>query len=142
MRRLVTLAVIVVCGALVQSADDKPVVRTATELEWTDNTAIKGAQQAVLWGDPSKESYGALKKVPAGAVLPPHTHSSLTRFVVLGGTLSFSLGSAPARVLGPQAYGSIPGGVRHSATCQAGADCVYFETSPAAYDFRPAVPAK
>jgi hypothetical protein len=36
----------------------------------------------------------------------------------------------------------IPAGVKHSATCRAGANCVYFETSPGAYDFKAAADAR
>ena len=110
---------------------------SASELKWVDNPAIKGAQQAVLWGDPTKGAYGALKKVPAGTVLPMHTHTNLTRVVMVAGTISFTFEGSPAKDLGPQSYTAIPGGVPHGATCKAGADCVYFETSIGAYDMKP-----
>ena len=117
---------------------DHPIVWSASDLKWTDNPAIKGARQAVLWGDPAKEAYGALKSVPAGTALAAHTHSTLTRFVVISGTLEFGIDGGQPRSLGPQAYGSIPAGVKHSARCQSGSPCVYFETAPAAYDLKPA----
>ena len=111
---------------------------SASELKWVDNPAIKGAQQAVLWGDPAKGAYGALKKVPGGTVLPMHSHTNLTRVVMVAGTISFNFEGSPAKDMGPQSYTSIPGGAPHTATCKAGADCVYFETSIGAYDMTPA----
>jgi hypothetical protein len=60
-----------------KAAAPKGTMWSASELKWVDNPAIKGAQQAVLWGDPTKGAYGALKKVPAGTVLPMHTHTNL-----------------------------------------------------------------
>jgi len=108
----------------------------ASDLKWIDNPSIKGAQQAVLWGDPAKGAYGALKKVSAGTVLPMHTHTNTTRFVVVAGTISFNFAGSPAKEMGPQSYGSIPGHIPHTATCRAGADCVYVETSTGAYDMK------
>ena len=135
---IVAISVLVAAQTTADSAASKATLWSAGELKWVDNPAIKGARQAVLWGDPAKEAYGAMKSVPAGTVLPPHSHTSLTRFVVVSGTLSFTLEDGAPRTLGPQAYGSVPGGVKHSATCQMAGDCVYFETAPAAYDFVPA----
>ena len=123
-----------------KKAPAKGTAWSASELKWVDNPAIKGAQQAVLWGDPTKGAYGALKKVPGGTVLPMHSHTNLTRVVMVAGTISFTFEGRPAKDLGPQSYTSIPGGVPHTATCKAGADCVYFETSIGAYDMKPATP--
>ena len=105
-------------------------------MNWLDNPAVKGAQQAILWGDPAKGGYGALKRIPAGTVLATHFHTNDTRVVDVAGTIAFTLEGGPAKDLGPQSYASVPGGVRHAATCKAGADCVYFETSTGAYDIK------
>jgi len=125
------------CAAFLQSAPvDKPVVWSAADIRWTDNPAMKGAQQAILWGDPTKGAYGALKRIPAGTVVAMHAHTNETRVVSVAGTMSFSLEGGPATDLGPQSYASIPGGVKHSATCKVASDCVYFETSTGAYDIK------
>ena len=71
---------------------------SASELKWVDNPAIKGAQQAVLWGDPTKGAYGALKKVPGGTVLPMHSHTNLTRVVMVAGTILWNLASAAGTI--------------------------------------------
>jgi quercetin dioxygenase-like cupin family protein len=110
---------------------------SASELKWVDNPALKGAQQAVLWGDPATAGYGALKRIPAGTNLPMHWHTNATRVVALAGTIKFTLEGAPPKDLGPQSYASIPGGVKHAAICNPGPDCVYFETSSGAYDLKP-----
>jgi len=137
MRKVCVAAIALTCATAFQSTTaDKPDVRAAADMKWTDNPSIKGARQAVLWGDPTRESYGALKRVPAGTVLASHWHTNLTRFVVLAGSLDFAVKGTTPRTLGPQAYGSIPRGIEHSATCQPGADCVYFETSTGPYDVK------
>jgi quercetin dioxygenase-like cupin family protein len=120
------------------SENRNTVVWSSEELQWIVNPALAGSRQVALWGDATKESYGALKTIKAGTVVGPHTHSSLSRFVVLSGTLRFNVSAQAARNLGPQSYGSIPAGVVHSAICQE-SDCVYFEMAEGPYDFRPAV---
>ena len=114
----------------------KPVVWPAGDLKWVDNPAMKGAQQAILWGDPVKGAFGALKRITAGTVLPPHTHTNTMREVIVAGTIALAVDGQPAKDLGPQSYTMVPGGVAHTATCKAGADCVYFETSTGAYDLK------
>jgi hypothetical protein len=134
MRTAFLCAAVLVCAAFVQS--DKPVVRPAGDLKWIDNPAVKGAQQAVLWGDPAKGAYGALKRIPGGTTLALHSHTNETRALLMSGTLSFNFeGSAPKDLM-PQSYISVPAGMRHAASCKPGADCVYFETSTGAYDVK------
>jgi quercetin dioxygenase-like cupin family protein len=130
-------ALVVVCaGFIPTAAQDKPIVWPAADLKWVDNPAVKGAQQAILWGDPARGAYGALKRIPAGTSLPMHLHSNETRALLFSGTLSFSFEGTPAKDLGPQSYVSVPAGMRHAATCKPGTDCVYFETSTGAYDVK------
>lgn len=145
MRRLVAAGVSVVAvlglamlagGQTTGPASGRAVVLAASDLKWVDNPALKGARQAVLWGDPGKGAYGALKRIPAGAVLAPHSHTNETQALLVSGTLNFTIDGGPARDLGPESFVSIPGSVRHAASCKPGADCVYFETSAGAYDLK------
>jgi hypothetical protein len=137
MRALLLGTAVVVCAAFIQPARaDKPIVWPATELKWVDNPALKGAQQALLWGDPSTGAYGALKRIPAGTSLGMHSHTNETRALLMSGTLTFSFEGSTGKDLGPQSYISVPGGMRHAASCIPGADCVYFETSTGAYDVK------
>jgi len=126
-----------VAGQRTNAPATNAVVWSADELPWTANPTVAGARQVALWGDSTKEPYGALKAIKAGTVVAAHTHSSQSRFVVLSGTLRFVMGAQAPRMLGPQSYGSIPAGAVHSATCQI-SECVYFEMSDGPYDFTPA----
>jgi quercetin dioxygenase-like cupin family protein len=138
MKRVFAFALIVglsfAAGAL---AAEKGVVSAASDLKWVDNPAMKGAQQAILWGDPKTGAYGAIKKVPGGTVLGPHTHTNDQKAVVVAGTIEFNFEGQPKKELGAGSYVSIPGGEIHDVTCKAGADCVYFEQSVGAADFKP-----
>jgi quercetin dioxygenase-like cupin family protein len=138
MKRFVSLALIAgsafAAGAV---AAEKGVVSSASELKWTDNPAMKGAQQSLLWGDPAKGAYGTFKKIPGGTVLGLHTHAHDQRAIMIAGTIEFAFQGEAKKDLGPGSYVSIPGGAVHDATCKAGADCVYYEESVGAADFMP-----
>lgn len=138
MKRAVAFALMVgfafAAGAL---AAEKGVVSAASELKWVDSPAMKGAQQALLWGDPAKGAYGTLKKIPGGTALGMHTHASDQKAILISGTLEFNFDGEAKKELGAGSYVSIPAGAAHDATCKAGADCVYFEESVGAADFKP-----
>ena len=72
--RRVVLGVVVVLAVGVSqvlhysvAAQSQTVVWPADAIKWADNPGVPGAKVAVLWGDPAKGPYGALKQVPGGA---------------------------------------------------------------------------
>lgn len=76
------------------------------------------AKVAVLAGDPkSKGEFTIRVMAPAGAKLPPHTHSSDEYVTVLTGTAGIALGSKwdPRKftLLGPGGFWVIPAGAPH-----------------------------
>src|SRR5437588_451795 len=133
--RFLPVALIVVVGAMAAlvSAQPKAVLWPAPAITWTDNPAIKGARTAVLWGDPTKGAYGALKQIPAGATLAAHTHKNDSRVVMVKGTVTLDI-EGKKTALPAGSYTLIPGGVPHAATCGAGAACEYFEEMSGAFD--------
>lgn len=133
---LSAVAVLAATGVL---AAEKAVVSPASEMKWMENPGVPGAKMAVLWGDPKTGGYGAVKKVPAGAVLGLHTHAHDQKAVTLSGTMEFNFEGEPKKDLSSGSYVFIPGGAPHEATCKAGAECVYFEESAFAADFKPAM---
>jgi quercetin dioxygenase-like cupin family protein len=138
MNRCVAFAAVVLglLGSGARAAD-KAVVWSASDLKWVDNPAMKGAAQAVLWGDPAKGAYGMMRKVPGGTKLGLHTHAHDQRAVMISGSIEFNMEGEPKKAVGAGSYLFIPGGAVHDATCKAGADCVYFEESSGAADFKP-----
>jgi quercetin dioxygenase-like cupin family protein len=120
------------------ASDAKPLIVPAVSAKWVDNPAIKGAQIAVLTGDPKAGAYSALKKLPAGASMGKHTHTAAQTVVVVSGTITLQVdGMGPAQDMTAGSFLAIPGGMVHSADCKAGADCVYFEEQPGASDYKP-----
>jgi quercetin dioxygenase-like cupin family protein len=132
LERVLLVAVVVLMGGIT-SAQSKAVLWPSAAIKWADSPAAPGAKTAVLWGDPTKGAYGALKQVPAGTVLAAHTHSNASHVVVVKGTVTLDI-EGKKTALGSGSYTMIPGKVPHSAVCGAGAACEYFEHMTAAFD--------
>ena len=65
------------------------------ELEWKDGppSLLKGAEIAVLEGDPAKEGPFVFRvKVPDGYQIPPHTHPKVESVTVITGTSNIGMG--------------------------------------------------
>jgi hypothetical protein len=98
-----------------------PVSVNPDELKWGDAppTLPKGAQVAVLHGDPSKAATFAIRlKAPDGYKIPPHWHTQDEQLTIISGTLVMHTGDtmdAPAHDLGVGAYHFLPGKSHHAA---------------------------
>jgi len=85
-----------------------------------------GCEIAVLHGDPAKPNADVLLKIASGQTLPPHTHTSAERMILLSGTLSVKYRNAPAATLSPGMYAYGPPGHAHRATCMGDQACTLF----------------
>lgn len=85
---LLTLAGLISCAVPVSIAQDAMKSVTADELIWKDDPVLpKGAQTAVLIGDPSKAETIVLRvKFPPRYKVPPHNHTWSEVVTVLSGT--------------------------------------------------------
>ena len=74
--------------------DCKPVMLQASEMKWADSPALaKGLQVCILYGDMKKaEPVGFRIKIPAGGMLPPHTHPVIERVTVISGAFAMAHG--------------------------------------------------
>ena len=86
----------------------------------------QGCGIAVLHGDPSKNNADVFFKVPGGAVIPMHWHTSAERMVLVSGRLTVTYEGEKATVLEPGTYAYGPPKKPHEATCAKGAPCVLF----------------
>ncbi|HEY7412993.1 MAG TPA: DUF4437 domain-containing protein [Vicinamibacteria bacterium] len=119
-----------------------PVLWSATDIQWTDVPESKGLKQAILWGDPATRGYGALNRWPAGFQQPLHHHTFDVKALVLAGTLVMALEGAAAKEFPPGSYVMLPGRLKHTTGCKAGAECVFFAEQSLRYDMAVAEPAK
>jgi quercetin dioxygenase-like cupin family protein len=120
-----------------EGAEKTPVLRAASELTWVDAPGVKGVQQAVVWGDAAKGEHGVFARFASGTEVPLHTHTATGRSVVVSGTILSAPGGQKPKELGPGSYFSLPGGMRHTTGCKAGAECVIYSQWLGAFDLKP-----
>ena len=145
MRRILTIAVMI--GALAwfgirmvqaQAGGEKTaVLRAASELKWVAAPDVKGVEQAVVWGDAAKGAHGSFAKFASGIETPLHTHTASGRSVVVSGTIVSTPEGQKPKELGPGSYFSLPGGMKHTTGCKAGAECVIYSQWLGAFDIKP-----
>ena len=86
----------------------------------------QGCGIAVLHGDPAKPNADIYLRVPGGSAIPPHSHTSAERMILVGGELETLYQGSPAATLraGDYAYG--PAKMPHRADCRSSEPCVLF----------------
>ena len=97
----------------------------AADIKWGDAppSLPKGAQLAVMSGDPGKKAPFTVRlKMPAGYKIPPHWHTQDENLTILSGTFVLHMGDtmdAPAHELTAGAYHFLPGKMHHAAETKA-----------------------
>jgi quercetin dioxygenase-like cupin family protein len=83
-----------------------------------------GCAIAVLHGDPARENADIFFKVPAGADVPRHSHTSAERMVLVSGELRVTYDGHDAVVMTPGSYAYGPPQLPHDAFCSGPQACV------------------
>ncbi|MDH4385732.1 MAG: cupin domain-containing protein [Caulobacter sp.] len=107
----------------------KPVTATVdSALQWGPCPAIfpAGCQIAVLHGNPARPNADIFLRVPGGYTIPPHTHTSPERIVLVEGNLTVRYQGFPAEDLTPGEYAYGPASLPHVATCKGAGPCTLF----------------
>ena len=118
---LVVLATGVRADTTKKATTKKPVTINASDVQWGPAPADlpKGAELAVLHGDPTKAGPFAMRlKAPDGYKIPPHWHSRDEELTVISGTLVLHMGdtmTAEPHELTTGAYHFLPGKMHHGA---------------------------
>ena len=116
-----------------------PVFIPDSDLKWSDldPAGAPGVKVVDLWGDHQKGAFGALFKLPAGFAVPLHTHTHEMKVVFLSGTYIQAPEGKPEVRLGPGSYMMQPGGnYRHTTSCDAASECVFFVESNGPFDLK------
>jgi hypothetical protein len=117
----IVLAVLASAPALAGDAKKEAVTVMPGDIKWGDAPPDlpKGAQVAVLHGDPAKKAVFTLRlKMPKGYKLPPHWHTNDEQLTILSGTFVIHMGDtmdAPAHELSAAAFHFLPGKSHHGA---------------------------
>ena len=85
-----------------------------------------GCALAVLHGDPARPNADVFFRVPAGASLPVHWHTSAERMVLVAGELRADFEGQPPMVLTPGTYAYGPPGRPHGGACVSPTPCIVF----------------
>lgn len=95
MRTLSLALALLATFALADDHGEGITLNIPSEMKWKDGppSLPKGAQIAVLEGDPAKEGPFVFRvKVPDGYRIPPHTHPKMERVSVIQGTFQIGMG--------------------------------------------------
>ncbi len=110
--------------------NDAPLAKAAADpsVKWgpCPEGLPEGCGIAVLRGDPAQPNADIFLRLPGGAKIPPHTHTSAERIVLVSGELAAKYRGAPEAVLraGHYAYG--PAKLPHRAECRSSEPCILF----------------
>ena len=101
--------------------DDRSVVWGSCPPIFTPDCRI-----TVLHGNPAQPNADVLLRIPAGAVLPAHSHTSAERMILVNGELAVRYKGSAVNTLKPGNYAFGPAGVPHEATCKSASPCDLF----------------
>lgn len=127
--------VLALCLAPVAAAQAEPAVASASSwrhddpaLQWGPCPEFlpEGCAIAVLHGDPAGTNADVFFKVPGGADIPAHWHTSAERMVLVSGQMTVQYEGQPEVRLARGSYAYGPARAVHSGRCAEGEDCVLF----------------
>lgn len=119
------------------TAGTEPVPVPPADLAWADldPEGAPGVQLATVWGDPGTTGFGAFFRLPAGFAAPLHTHTHPMKLVIVSGTYIQQPDGESEFRLDPGSYLMQPGGeYRHTTSCGADTDCIFFVESDGPFD--------
>lgn len=86
----------------------------------------EGCGIAALHGDPAQPNADIFLRVPGGAAIPPHAHSSAERMILVSGQLEVKYRGVPTTTLEPGHYAYGPSKMPHRADCRSAEPCTLF----------------
>jgi mannose-6-phosphate isomerase-like protein (cupin superfamily) len=124
-----------------RAANGVPLAKAAADasLQWGACPAPfpTGCEMAVLHGDPAKPNADVFLRVPGGYAIPPHSHSSAERMILVSGTLQVKYQGHPETTLQTGSYAFGPAGLPHRGSCAAGTACTLFIAFEGPVDVEP-----
>lgn len=119
---LTTALLLATTGTLMAQDPKAGHAMRADQLQWGAAPSVlpKGAQLAVLSGDPSKTGPFTIRlKAPADYKIPAHSHPTAERVTVISGEFNFGMGDkldqAKAEKLGGGGFVDLPASMNHFA---------------------------
>jgi mannose-6-phosphate isomerase-like protein (cupin superfamily) len=100
----------------------------------------QGCGLAVLHGDAAKPNSDVFLRIPGGAPLPMHWHSSAERMILVAGELRVTYQGQPEAVLKAGSYAYGPAKRPHEGVCASDEACVLFIAFEGPVDAVPGLP--
>lgn len=117
-------------GPATPEASERPlaIAAAAADLGWgpCPPGMPEGCQITVLHGDPAKPNADIFLRVPAGAAIAPHWHSSAERMMLVAGSLAVKYQGSAEATLEPGTYAYGPARLPHRADCRSAEPCILF----------------
>jgi quercetin dioxygenase-like cupin family protein len=129
------------CLPLIATAGEHHTVVSPEQLTWSAPAALaKGAEMAVVNGDPSKEGpYVVRLKVPAGFKIMPHTHPNTENVTVISGQFNIGTGDkfdeTKVEAVKAGGYALVPKGMPHYVMINEDTLIQFHGTGPTAIDY-------
>ena len=139
MKKLLTVLLSLVAVGVIGFAQELKthIAITAGEVKWgpPPPSLSKGAQFAVVSGDPSKAGPFAIRlKFPAGYKIAPHWHPTDEHVTVLSGTIAFGMGekfdAKGMKLMSAGGYAMMPAEMRHFAQAKTAVTLQVHGTGP------------
>ena len=141
MKKMFNVALSLVAVAVIGQAQEPKmsthIALTAAEVKWGQPPPSlgKGAQFAVVSGDPSKPGPFAIRlKFPAGYKVAPHWHPTDEHVTVLSGTIAFGMGDkfdkTAMKDMPAGSYAMMPAEMRHFAMAKTAVTLQVHGTGP------------
>ena len=96
-----------------------------------------GCEIAVLHGDPAKPGADVFLRVPGKYIIPPHSHTSAERMILVTGELQVTYKGQAASTLSVGTYAFGPPKLPHKAECKSDGPCTLFIAFDGAVDALP-----
>jgi len=123
------------------AASQTPLARRADDasLQWSACPPLfpQGCEIAVLHGDPAKPNADVFLRVPGGYEIPPHSHTSAERIILVSGRLEVKYRGAPGATLDAGSYAYGPAQLPHRAVCRSSQPCTLFIAFEGPVDAKP-----
>lgn len=124
------LAVLMSVWANLAQAEQQAFIWTADDpaLEWggCPDYFPEGCAIAVLQGDPAGPNADVFFRLPPGAEVPLHWHTSAERMILVSGEFHVDYDDQDPVVMRAGTYAYGPAGLPHTARCAEGETCVLF----------------
>lgn len=112
------------------ASDEAPLALAAADPAMTWGPCPEGLPEgcgiAVLHGDPAKPNADVFLRIPGGSTIPPHTHSSAERMILVAGEMAVKYRGSPGSTLRPGHYAFGPAKLPHRADCRSSEPCILF----------------